>query len=133
MRLVSFKLGLCLSLVGLFLLDSKAGACQGYVRTNESIAVGKAWMNGTAPAIKQLRKQGVNIDIDVIDKFFDFAVVRITQFPGYSGQIELEIGGWMLVPEFQLLLFFISEPELPKKSQFWEGNKNLNRKNRLLI
>jgi hypothetical protein len=118
MRHMFHRLGICLILVGLVLLGSSAGACQGYVRTEESIAVGKTWMNGTAPAITQLRKQGVKVDIDIIDYFFDFAVVHITQFPGYSGQIEFDVGGWMLIPEFQLLLFFISKPELPKKVNF---------------
>ena len=112
------RLGICFGLISLFLFGSKVSACQGLLRSERSIEVGRTWANGTAPAIKQLRDQNVKVEIYPYNEYI--ATVFITNFAGYTGRIELDIQGWLLVPEFELLLFFISKSELPKKVIFGE-------------
>ncbi len=117
--LLRTKLAAVFVALGCTLMCSSASACQGYpVASEQSVAIAKAWNAGTAPAIKQLRDQGVKV---YVGSFNDsFSQVGIYGFPGYNGVLDMDVTGWLLIPEFQILLFFAAHTKLPVNIDFGE-------------
>ena len=115
------KLTAVLAALGFILFGSSASACQGYpVASEQSVAIGQAWLSGTAPAIKQLRDQGIKVFIMSFNE--RFSRVGISGFPGSDDVLDMDIDGrgWLLIPEFQILLFFAAKTKLPVRIDFGE-------------